>query len=75
MRWKWILSIAATLMIALIVTVYAILSSYNFNNLKPTISQAVKDITGRELTLGGDCGGGGELPKCAVEFKTRVGQD
>ena len=54
MRWKWILSIAATLMIALIVTVYAILSSYNFNNLKPTISQAVKDITGRELTLGGD---------------------
>lgn len=54
MRLKWILGVAVALMLALIVTVYAILSSYDFNDLKPRIVQAVKDATGRELTLGGD---------------------
>lgn len=54
MRWKWILGIALVLMVALMVTVYAILSSYDFNNLKPKVAQAVKDATGRELTLGGN---------------------
>jgi len=54
MRWKWILGVAVALIVALIVTVYVILSIYDFNNLKPKIAQAVKDATGRELTLGGD---------------------
>jgi len=54
MRWKWILSIVALLFGALIIMVYVILSSYNFNDLKPRISQAVKDATGRDLTLGGN---------------------
>ncbi|MBN1841656.1 MAG: AsmA family protein [Deltaproteobacteria bacterium] len=54
MRLKWILGIAVALMLALIVTIYAIVSSYDFNDLKPRIVQAVKDATGRELTLGGD---------------------
>jgi uncharacterized protein involved in outer membrane biogenesis len=54
MRWKWILSIVVVLIVALMVTVYAILSSYNFNNLKPKIAQAVKNTTGRELMLGGN---------------------
>jgi AsmA family protein len=54
MRWKWVFMIAAGVMIALSVAVYVILSSYDFNRLKPQIAQAVKDATGRELTLGGD---------------------
>ena len=54
MRLKWILGVAVALILALIVTVYAILSSYDFNDFKPTIARAVKDATGRELTLGGD---------------------
>ncbi|HUU51238.1 MAG TPA: AsmA family protein [Nitrospinota bacterium] len=54
MRWKWILGIAAILFAALIITIYVILSSYDYNNLKPHIAQAAKDATGRGLTLGGD---------------------
>jgi AsmA family protein len=57
MRWKWIkwvLGIFVVLMIALIITVYAVLSSYDFNSLKPKIAGAVKDATGRELSLAGD---------------------
>ncbi len=56
MRWKWILGIIAVLILAVIVTVYILLSSYDFNHLKPTITKAVRDATGRELTLGGDIG-------------------
>ncbi len=40
--------------VSLAVAVYVILSSYNYNGLKPEITRAVKDDTGRELTLGGD---------------------
>jgi len=57
MRWKWVkwvLGIFVALIIALIVTVYAVLSSYDFNSLKPKIAKAVKEATGRELSLGGD---------------------
>jgi uncharacterized protein involved in outer membrane biogenesis len=54
MRWKWVLGIAALLMVTLVVTAYLILASYDYNKLKPRITQAVKDATGRELTLGGD---------------------
>lgn len=54
MRWKWILGTSAALILAVIVTVYIILSSYDFNKLKPTITGVVRDATGRELTLGGD---------------------
>jgi len=54
MRWKWVLGIAALLMVALVVTAYLILITYDYNKLKPEIIRAVKDATGRELTLGGD---------------------
>ena len=54
MRWKWIFGVAVALTVALIVTIYVILSSYDFNSLKPKIARAVKDATGRELILGGD---------------------
>ena len=54
MRWKWILGILVFLIVAVTVTIYAILSSYDFNNLKPQLARMVKDSTGRELFLGGD---------------------
>jgi uncharacterized protein involved in outer membrane biogenesis len=53
MRWKWAIGIAAFLMVTLMVAVYLILASYDYNKLKPRIAQAVWDATGRELTLGG----------------------
>jgi uncharacterized protein involved in outer membrane biogenesis len=54
MRWKWIFGIAVFLIVALIVGIFAILSSYDFNDLKPQIARMVKDATGRELSLKGD---------------------
>ncbi|HVP78174.1 MAG TPA: AsmA family protein [Thermodesulfobacteriota bacterium] len=54
MKWKWGLGIASAAIVLVVVAVYLILSSYNYNSLKPEITRAVKDDTGRELTLGGD---------------------
>ena len=54
MRWKWIVGIGVTLAMAIMVTAYALLSSYDFNRLKPRIISAVKSATGRELSLQGD---------------------
>jgi len=54
MRWKWIFGITVFLIVALIVGIFAILSSYDFNDLKPQIARMVKDTTGRELSLKGD---------------------
>ena len=53
MRWKWAIGIAAFLMVTLAVTAYLILASYDYNKLKPRLAQAVRDATGRELTVGG----------------------
>ena len=54
MKWKWVLGVVSASIVLLVVAVYVILSSYNYNGLKPEIARAVKDDTGRELTLGGD---------------------
>jgi len=54
MRWKWILIAGVVLVVAVIVAVFVILSSYDFNSLKPPIADAVRDATGRELTMAGD---------------------
>ncbi len=54
MKWRWVLGIASAAIVLLVVAVYVILSSYNYNGLKPEITRAVRDDTGRELTLGGD---------------------
>ncbi len=54
MRWKSTFVIAVGLMAASFVTVYVVLSKYDFSRLKPEIVRAVGDATGRELTLGGD---------------------
>jgi uncharacterized protein involved in outer membrane biogenesis len=54
MRWKWFVGIFTFLIIALMVTVYAVLVTYDYNKLKPRVAQLVKDATGRELHLGGE---------------------
>ena len=51
MRWKWILMIGAFLTIALMVTVYVFVATYDYNKLKPRIARMVKDATGRKLKL------------------------
>jgi uncharacterized protein involved in outer membrane biogenesis len=54
MRWKKIFITAALLIVVLIVGLYAFLMAFDFNKLKPMIAQAVKDATGRELTIAGN---------------------
>ena len=53
-RWKKILIAAALAVVVLIVTVYAFFTLYDFNKFKPMIAKAVKDATGRELTIAGN---------------------
>jgi AsmA family protein len=54
MRWKWIILGFLGLVIIVFGGIYAVLSTYNFNSLKPQITRMTKERTGRELTLGGD---------------------
>jgi AsmA family protein len=54
MRWKWIVGLVGLLIVVLIGVLYVIVTTYDFNKLKPRIIQAVRDATGRELTLAGD---------------------
>lgn len=60
--WKKILFAAALLIFVLVVGVYAFLSFYDFNKFKPVIAQAVKEATGRELTIAGDIDIGLSIP-------------
>jgi Uncharacterized protein involved in outer membrane biogenesis len=53
-RWKLSVSIIITFFLVLFIVLYALVSRYDFNTLKPQISQKVHDATGRELTLRGD---------------------
>ena len=54
MRWKWIAGLIGLLIVVLIGVLYVIVTTYDFNKLKPKIIQAVQEATGRELTLAGD---------------------
>jgi uncharacterized protein involved in outer membrane biogenesis len=54
MRWKWFVTIGAFLIIALMAAGYVILSTYDYNKLKPQVARIVKEVTGRELNLGGE---------------------
>lgn len=54
MRWKWIGIGICVAIIVLIVAVYVILTTTNLDSLKPQITKAAREATGRELTLGGD---------------------
>lgn len=51
---KWVFGIGAVLIVSTIIVVYIILSHYDFNDLKPRISEAVQNATSRKLTIGGD---------------------
>ncbi|MGB5747896.1 MAG: AsmA family protein [Desulfobacterales bacterium] len=54
MRWKWILGIVLAAFVVVLVVAYIIAASYDYNSLKPLITDMTKEYTGRELTLGGD---------------------
>jgi uncharacterized protein involved in outer membrane biogenesis len=51
---KWMLAVAVVLIVVAVVAVYVIVSSYDYNKLKPVVADAVVDATGRELTMAGD---------------------
>ena len=38
MRWKWFVGIFTFLIIALMVTIYAVLATYDYSKLKPTVA-------------------------------------
>jgi len=52
MRWKWILGILAAVLVGMLVVAYIIAASYDYNRLKPLITDMTKEYTGRVLTLG-----------------------
>ncbi|MBL0715321.1 MAG: AsmA family protein [Desulfosarcina sp.] len=54
MRWKWIAGLGLIIVIALLLAVYGVLATYDYNKLKPQVARMVKDATGRELHLGGE---------------------
>ena len=54
MRWKWILAIAAAVVLGGLIVIYIIIEGYDFNKLKPQITSLAKEYTGRDLTLAGD---------------------
>jgi len=51
---KLIPTLIGGVFLLLAVTVYVIFASYDYNTLKPEITRAFQDATGKELTLGGD---------------------
>ena len=53
MRRKWFATIGVLLIIALMVAGYVIIGNYDYNKLKPQVTRMVKEVTGRELNLGG----------------------
>ena len=53
-RLRKILVAAFLVVVVLIAALYAFLSLYDFNKFKPMIAKAVKEATGRELTIAGN---------------------
>ena len=53
-RWKKIVLAVALVIVVLTVALYGFLALYDFNRFKPMIAKAVKDATGRELTIDGN---------------------
>ena len=54
MRWKKIVIAAVLVFVVLIVALYAFVEFYDVNKFKPLIAKAVKDATGRELSIKGN---------------------
>lgn len=52
MRWKWILGLTGLGFALLIVILYAVVVSYDYNKLKARLTRIVHEATGRELSLG-----------------------
>ncbi len=50
--WKWAAAATMTVIIGTGIGAYAVLNSFDYNSLKPTIAKAVKDATGRDLAMG-----------------------
>ncbi|HPD60433.1 MAG TPA: AsmA family protein [Thermodesulfobacteriota bacterium] len=53
-RCRLCVSIIIALILVLFIVLYVLVSRYDFNTLKPRISQKVEEATGRKLILGGD---------------------
>ena len=53
-RWKLSVSIIVAFFLVLFIVLYALVSRYDYNSLKPQISQKVHEATGRKLILDGD---------------------
>ncbi len=51
---KWVVMALLGLLLLSVLVVFAVLSAYDYNILKPEIQDAVANATGKELTLGGD---------------------
>jgi len=49
-----VVGIAAVIVVLVVLGAYFFLSTYDYNRLKPRITKAAKDATGRELTLAGN---------------------
>ena len=54
MRFKYIVLVIVAAIAALLIAGYMFLRSQDFNRYKALVEDAVKDITGRQLTIGGD---------------------
>jgi uncharacterized protein involved in outer membrane biogenesis len=53
MRWKKAVTIGVVAIVILIAAGYVYLKTYDYNKLKPLVSQLVEEATGRKLSLGG----------------------
>ncbi len=54
MRWKWVLAGLILLVVGAIAVGWVIITHYDYNRLKPQIENALREATGRELTLRGN---------------------
>lgn len=54
MRFKYVITGVVVLLIVAVIAMVLVVRSYDFNKLKPRISQAALDATGRELKMAGD---------------------
>ncbi len=54
MRFKYVITGVVVLLIVAVIAMVLVVKSYDFNKLKPRISQAAFDATGRELKMAGD---------------------
>ncbi len=54
MRWKWFVTAGVLIIVVLTTAAYVYLNTYDYNKLKPLISQWVEDATGRKLSLDGE---------------------